>query len=237
MGADGQLRNLLAASSSELRRVTGKLASEGIQWRFKPPFAPHFGGIWEAAVKSTKHHLRRVLGDTTLTFEETSILLAQIEACLNSQPLQALSDDTEDLSALPDHFLVGAALTAVPQPSLLDQTTNNLTRWQLLQRMRDHFWKRWSREYFHSLVYRPKWWFPDSDFGTLQVGRLCLVRHESTPPTRWPLARITRLHPGEDGKVQVVTVPHTCIRATRPIVKLVLLLPICYAEVGEVTQT
>ncbi|EFN70688.1 hypothetical protein EAG_00141, partial [Camponotus floridanus] len=60
--------------------------------------------LWEAAVKSTKHHLRRVIGESTLTFEEMSTLLAQIEACLNSRPLQALSDDPDDLSALtPGH--------------------------------------------------------------------------------------------------------------------------------------
>ncbi|XP_011859087.1 PREDICTED: uncharacterized protein LOC105556601, partial [Vollenhovia emeryi] len=146
VGADAQLRAMFSARSPVLQQIKARTATEGISWRFNPPSAPHFGGIWEAAVRSLKHHLRRVLGNHKLTFEEMSTLLAQVEACLNSRPLQALSDDPEDLTALtPGHFLVGSALTAIPEPSLRDLPMNRLTRWQLLQQMRDHFWKRWAK--------------------------------------------------------------------------------------------
>ncbi|XP_029670940.1 uncharacterized protein LOC115240111 [Formica exsecta] len=145
VGADAQLRAFFAASNPEQRHIADQLASDRIQLCFNPPAAPHFGGLWEAAVKSLKHHLRRVLGETTLTYEEMSTLLTQIEACLNSRPLQALSDDPDDLAALtPGHFLVGSALNALPEPSLLETPIGRLSRWQQLQRMRDHFWARWS---------------------------------------------------------------------------------------------
>ncbi|XP_029674528.1 uncharacterized protein LOC115242404 [Formica exsecta] len=135
------------------------MANERIRWCFNPPPAPHFGGLWEAAVKSFKHHLRRVLGESTLTYEEMSTLLAQIEACLNSRPLQAMSDDPDDLAALtPGHFLVGSVLNAIPEASSLDVPIGRLSRWQLLQRMRDHFWNRWSQEYLYTLLQQPKWY-------------------------------------------------------------------------------
>ncbi|KYM94040.1 hypothetical protein ALC62_15344 [Cyphomyrmex costatus] len=157
LGADRQLRQLLRASSLDGRCIAHS-AADGIRWHFNPPSAPHFGGLWETAVKSTKYHLRRVIGDSRLTFEEISTLLAQVEACLNSRPMYALSDDPEDINALtPGHLLIGAPLLAIPEPSLTERKDSSLTRWQLIQKMRDHFWQRWSREYLHTLASKPTW--------------------------------------------------------------------------------
>ncbi|CAD6208875.1 GSCOCG00010698001-RA-CDS, partial [Cotesia congregata] len=58
------------------------------------------------AVKSIKFHLRRTIGDSLLTLEQYSTLLAQIEAILNSRPLTLLNGDPADLAVLtPGHFL------------------------------------------------------------------------------------------------------------------------------------
>ncbi|XP_029160236.1 uncharacterized protein LOC114932248 [Nylanderia fulva] len=221
IGADRTLRSLFNAATVEGQSIVLAATAQGIRWHFNPPAAPHFGGLWKAAVKSTKFHLRRVISETTLTFEELSTLLAQIEACLNSRPLQALSDNPEDVSALtPGHFLVGAPLLAVPEPSLTGQTISTLPRWRHLQLMRDHFWQRWSSEYVHGLASRTKWF---KDEAAPNVGDLCLVRSELTPPSRWSLARITRLHPGDDGIVRVVSIRTATSELVRPLIKLVFL--------------
>ncbi|XP_024872247.1 uncharacterized protein LOC112454856, partial [Temnothorax curvispinosus] len=125
VGADRVLREFFRAASPDGRHIANAVTDQGIRWHFNPPAAPHFGGLWEAAVKSTKHHLRRVIGETTLTFEELSTFLAQVEAYLNSWPLQALSDDPDDVSALtPGHFLIGALFLAVPEPPLTQKKDN-----------------------------------------------------------------------------------------------------------------
>lgn len=127
VGADAKLRALFASSSSGGLKVAQILTTDGVEWKFNPPTAPHLGGLWVATVKSVKHHLRRVIGETTFTFEEMATLLAQIEACLNSRPLNALTDDPDDLDALtPGHSLIGGPLSAVPEPSLTDLPAGHL---------------------------------------------------------------------------------------------------------------
>ena len=62
-------------------------STQNLEWRFIPEHAPHFGGLWEAAAKSMKTHLKCVVATVKLTFEEFVTVLTQIEACLNSSPL------------------------------------------------------------------------------------------------------------------------------------------------------
>lgn len=219
VGASRELREMFRASTSDGRRIAQAAASDGVRWRFNPPAAPHFGGLWEAAVKSTKHHLRRVIGEATLTFEEMTTLLTQVEACLNSRPLQPLTDDSDDLTPLtPGHFLIGAPLLAVPEPSRATEKDSTLSWWRLVQKMRDHYWQRWSHEYLQSLSARPKWTRSEV---SPKIGDLCLVRTEITLPIRWPLARITALHPGDDGVTRVVTVRTASSTLTRPLTKII----------------
>ena len=40
-------------------------------------------------------------------------------------------------------------------------------------------------------------------------------------PTRWPLATVIEVHPGQDGKVRVVTIKTAKRVYTRPVIKLV----------------
>ena len=102
-----------------------------IEWKFIPEHAPHFGGLWEAAVKSTKTHLKRIIANVRLTNEEYSTVLTQIEACLNSRPLVPLNtaDDDGIQSLTPGHFLIGQPLMALPDPSSLYHSVSLLHRW------------------------------------------------------------------------------------------------------------
>ena len=91
------------------------LALDGTTWHFIPASAPHFGGLWEAGVKSVKFHLRKFMGNSTPTIEEFETLLCQIQSCLNFRPLTAINDDPESCEVLtPGHFLIGFALKIVP---------------------------------------------------------------------------------------------------------------------------
>ncbi|XP_071055024.1 uncharacterized protein [Onthophagus taurus] len=144
VGADRELRSLFSAASGEFRRMANLLIGDGTSWKFNSPASPHFGGKWEAGIKSVKTHLRKVVGSSLLTYEEFSTVLIQIEAVLNSRPLSAMSDDPNSYEVLtPAHFLIGEALTVVPEPSILTENINRLNRWQLLRRMVEDFWTKW----------------------------------------------------------------------------------------------
>ncbi|XP_011859788.1 PREDICTED: uncharacterized protein LOC105557211 [Vollenhovia emeryi] len=217
-GADAELRRLFDVASAEFAATSHALASDGTQWSFNPAGAPHFGGKWEAAVKSVKHHLRRVIGDTLLTYEEFTTLLTQVEEVLNSRPLCPLSDDPADVEALtPAHFLVGGPFSSVPEPSLTDVAVSRLSRWQHFRQMLDHLWRRWSTEYLQRLQALAKWKV-SSD--RIRVGTLVLLTDERYPPSKWPLARVIEVHPGQDALIRVATIRTSNTTLKRPIVKL-----------------
>lgn len=146
-GADSELRKLFSSCSKEFEHLASILANDGTQWLFNPPAAPHFRGKWEAGVKSVKFHLKRVIGDTLLTYEEMSTLLAQVEAVLNSRPISPLTDDPDDINALtPGHFLTGGPTITIPEPSHKSVKHSHLSRWQLTRQILESSWTRWSKE-------------------------------------------------------------------------------------------
>ena len=141
--------------------VTRFCVSQGITWDFIPERAPHFGGLWEAAVKSMKKHLTRIVGNVKLNFEELTTVLCQIEACLNSRPLVPLLTNNDDEEVLtPGHFLIGRPIEAIPDPDLSSRPISTLRRWHLCQSLTKHFWHRWSTEYLVTLQKVYKWHHP-----------------------------------------------------------------------------
>lgn len=225
VGANRELKKLLSQvlTQSHNQEVANQLSKDGISWHFNPPSAPHFGGLWESGVKSMKTHLYRIMGKEVWTFEQLSTAIAQIEAVLNSRPITPLSSDPTDFNALtPGHFLIGSPLTMIPEPDLTDVKFSRLSKWQQIQQMTQHFWRRWSSEYLTRLQHRPKWMDGEHP-RQLEVGDMVLVKDENSPPAKWNLARVLAVHPGADSKVRVATIKTATSELKRPIVKLCLL--------------
>lgn len=212
IGANNQLHK----NESIIKEIRPKLTSQGVTWHFIPPFSPHMGGLWEAGVKSVKHHLKRIIPNATLTFEEISTVLCRVESCLNSRPLCPLSDDLDDLTVLtPGHFLIGDSLLAPPElPTDRMKLTN---RWEHLQKITNDFWAIWSSEYLARLQIRPKW---NKVKENVTIGDLVLIKDDRLPPNQWRLGRVIELHHGADQLVRVVTLKTQDGIIKRPIVKL-----------------
>ncbi|XP_017477897.1 PREDICTED: uncharacterized protein LOC108367720 [Rhagoletis zephyria] len=183
--------------------------------------APHFGGLWEAAVKSAKGLLNRRLANTKLTFGELSTVAAEIEAILNSRPLSPLSSDPNDFGALTaGHFLVGDSLRGLPERSLEHKNISSLDHFERITSIKQRFWRRWSADYVNELRARVKWATPTLN---LKVGALVIIHDDNLPPQRWKLGRIESTVLERDGKVRVVHLRTANGHCCRPIHKLALL--------------
>ena len=109
-------------------RETNK--QQQIEWKFKLPSAPHFGGVFEAMIKSAKRALRSILGNADVTDEELHTAICGAESILNSRPITYVSADANDLTPLtPNHFLCQLGGSFSPE-ALNDQVINPRKRWQ-----------------------------------------------------------------------------------------------------------
>lgn len=200
------------AASSPIMRENATI------WHFIPPYAPHMGGLHEAAVKSAKHHLRRVIGNQQLTFEELATLLTHIEACLNSRPITSLTDNAGDAIALtPSHFLIGESIISPLMRDHINTPNNRLSHFQLLQKFAQEFWARWREEHVKSLINRTKW---HQGHQNIKPGDLVLLLNEFTSPAQWPLAKVIHVYPDEEGRVRMADVLYQEKIALRPIHKM-----------------
>ena len=225
VGAKSELKTLQDLLSNHITQgvVSEFCSSHNMKWKYIPERSPHFGGIWESAVKSAKTHLKRVVSPVKLTFEEFTTVLTQIEACMNSRPLTPVnSPDDDGIAALtPGHFLIGKPLTSLPDPQLSYRSVSLLRRWHLCQNLVRHFWERWHNKYLCTLN-KYKWRFPSRN---VAVGDVVILQESGTIPARWPLARVAATHPGQDNVVRVVTVKTSQGTYRRPVTKIACLDP------------
>ena len=207
---------------NELEKMAkaGAQSYSSVEWLFIPTRSPNFGGLWEAAVKSMKHHLRRVMGNSILTYEEMTTIQCQIGQVLNNRPLMVLTNNPDDIFALTPSMLVnGSRLDAIPQPRLqkMDARGHPVKRFRSLQKLLSQFWKRWSSEYVASLQPRGKW---RQERANLSVDGVVLITDDDIPPLQWSIGRVMQLKLGHDGLARVAMVRTSRGGFTRPVSKL-----------------
>ena len=224
VGAASELQDLFRfLNQHNSQQIISQFCSnQNIQLDFIPERAPHFGGLWEASVKSFKSHLKKITTNIKLTYEEFTTILTQIEACLNSRPLTCMNCNDDGIEALtPGHFLIGGS-SKVHLTIDLSRPLTLQKRWHLCQSILNHFWKRWSGEFISSLQRYIKW---NKSTRNIKVNDVVIVREDGLLPTKWAMARFVEVHPGQDGVVHVVTIKTSNGTYKRPVTKVAVLIP------------
>ncbi|UYV77147.1 hypothetical protein LAZ67_14003443 [Cordylochernes scorpioides] len=65
---------------------------KNITWKFIPPGASWWGGWWERLIGMMKQLLFRILGQTSLGYEELSTVMCDVESLMNTRPLTYLTE-------------------------------------------------------------------------------------------------------------------------------------------------
>ncbi|XP_036347061.1 uncharacterized protein LOC118756403 isoform X2 [Rhagoletis pomonella] len=223
VGAKNELEELrkLFFNQNHNNAIAEACIENHIDWKFIPPRSPHFGGLWEAAVKSAKLHFYRTVGISILTFDELRTLVCEISAIVNSHPLCPITENPHDLDVLtPAHFLIGGPLVAITEPNVTHLNMNCLSRWQRICQMQQIFWQKWSTSYLSLLQERSKW---RTATPNVQQGAMVLLKDDNLPPLKWTLGRIERSFTGDDGYVRAAIIRTASGLVKRAITKIAVL--------------
>jgi len=179
---------------AEIERTAGV---EQIRWIFNPPSAAWWGGWWERLIRTFKDLLKRMLGNSRVSYEQLRTCLSHVENVINERPLTTVTEDQNDLIPLtPAMFIRGIKFGSLPEAlsSKFHLQQNHQKQQSLLKELQDRF----KREYLALLVQRAK----ECHVKLPKIGDVVLVGSDDRKRLQWPLARIVELIPGRDGVVR-----------------------------------
>jgi hypothetical protein len=127
-----------------------------INWKFNPPAAPHFGGIWERMVRIVKQALYSALKSRKPRDETFRSAIIEVESTVNCRPLNYVSTkEINDPAITPSSLLT---LSTNKMPPIDPKIFNSQKQWLISQEIAHNFWKRWLREYLPTISTRSKWY-------------------------------------------------------------------------------
>ncbi|GBP95660.1 hypothetical protein EVAR_67866_1 [Eumeta japonica] len=95
---------------------------------------------------------------------------------------------------------LGRLLVALPEDTWDEASPHPRTRWQMLQKLNQCFWRTWQRDYLHTLQQKTKWLKPTPN---IKLNDVVIIVEPNLPASQWILAIVEELHPGKDNVVRV----------------------------------
>ena len=131
-------------------------AENGFDWELSSLDAPWQNGCSEALVKSVKKAIKNAIGSQILMFSELMTVFYEVGNLENERPIGRQPKDPDDGSCLShNHLLLGRATPRIPSRPFREMIDLNNCH-EFVLRIVDAFWKRWTRDYFPSLLISDK---------------------------------------------------------------------------------
>ncbi|XP_068250700.1 uncharacterized protein [Palaemon carinicauda] len=98
---------------------------------------------------------RYSLGDTEFGLEGLCTLFCEVEAMVNSRPLNVVTSDNRDPAPITQNKLLN--MGDAPVGCDIAIGSHSKQRWEEVQHIAEQFWARWKCEYLLGLQQRQKW--------------------------------------------------------------------------------
>ena len=199
--ANKQLKDI--TKSFDMSKIKNFGSNEGMTWSFnKAGDAPWLNASCESIIKLVKKGLVMSMGDSVLTFAELQTIMYEVSNLINSRPIgRKPGYSIEDGTYLcPNDFLLGRNNNRVPDGTF-DLHCSYSKRLKFAQDTINNFWKRWMRDYWHTLLVRKKWHVTKRN---VTVGDIVLVKDANVLKGTWKLAEVITADGGRDDLVRNV---------------------------------
>ena len=123
---------------------------------------------------------------------------------LNERPIGIKPGNEVSLGSYlcPNDLLLGRNNIKVPK-GIFDQSDNVNKRYQIINQVVSSFRKKWTRDFFPSLIIRQKW---HVEIRNLRKGDIVLVQEKNAIKGSWKLAEVCNAPLSRDGKVRNVSI-------------------------------
>ena len=185
---------------------------EGMSWKFtKGADAPWQNGCSESLIKSVKRALTLSICDRVLQFGELQTVLFEVANLINERPIGAKPGCDINLGTYlsPNDLLLGRTSNKA-SPDMCNTDTSFLKCFKHVDEVINCFWKKWTRDFFPTLIVRAKWHVGKRN---VQPGDVVLVKDSNAVRGKWKLAQVMTAVPGSDNKVRNVTLRYKATKS------------------------
>ena len=219
-GAERELQEEISKLKDREEAIQRVALGMGIEWRFNPPHASHFGGAWERLIRTVRKILGALLNQQSFSDETLHTLLCEVECVMNNRPLIPVSADPRDqLPISPNHLLHLRCVTLPGMDKPAEQDLVGRKQLKQVAYLAEMFWRRWRQEYLPLLQQRAG---PSTRSKTnVREGGVVLLVDDSVPRGVWPMGRVEEAYAGADGRVRTVRVRARGATYVRPVTKIV----------------